>query len=280
MNAGFLVLDKPEGITSHDLVARARRILGTRKIGHAGTLDPMASGVMVLGIESATRLLDYIMQGRKRYLATIKLGVLTSTDDREGQVIETSPVDSDSIERATTALKSMTGVIDQVPSSVSAIKVNGKRAYQRVRDGEKIELKARKVEIFKIDILNVRSDEIDVDITCSAGTYIRSIARDVGGHLISLRRIEASPFTIEDSGDIEPSALIPAATAIAKVLPIRKLSDNEVSALSFGKQISTSGSAESSIAAISPRGDLVAVIKDDGDVATPKAVFATREGAD
>jgi tRNA pseudouridine55 synthase len=235
----------------------------------------MASGVMVLGIESATRLLDYIMQGKKRYLATIKLGVLTSTDDREGEVIETSTVDSDSIERATTALKSMTGVIDQVPSSVSAIKVNGKRAYQRVRDGEKIELKARKVEI-----LNVRSDEIDVDITCSAGTYIRSIARDVGGHLISLRRIEASPFTIEDSGDIEPSALIPAATAIAKVMPIRKLSDNEVSALSFGKQISTSGSAESSIAAISPRGDLVAVIKDDGDVATPKAVFATREGAD
>ncbi|MFM7463116.1 MAG: tRNA pseudouridine(55) synthase TruB [Actinomycetota bacterium] len=279
MNAGFLVLDKPEGITSHDLVARARRILGTRKIGHAGTLDPMATGLMVLGIESATRLLDYIMQGKKRYLATVKVGVLTSTDDREGDVIATHEVNAASIERAIIDLKSMIGVIDQIPSAVSAIKVDGKRAYQRVRDGEKVELKARQVEIFRIEILQVRSDEIDLDITCSAGTYIRSIARDIGGHLISLRRIEASPFTLADVKEISVEAIIPAASAISKVLPSRNLSDEETSALSFGKAIASSGMASDSIAAISPVGELVAVIKDDGSSASPKAVFTTRVGA-
>jgi len=279
LNAGFLVLDKPEGITSHDLVARARRVLGTRKIGHAGTLDPMASGLMVLGIESATRLLDYIMQGKKRYLATVKVGVLTSTDDRQGEVIATDEVSAASMEKALLHLKSMNGVIDQVPSSVSAIKVDGKRAYQRVRDGEKVELKARKVEIFRMEVLQMRSDEIDLDITCSAGTYIRSIARDVGGHLISLRRIEASPFTLADASEISVESIIPSASAISKVLPLRNLSDEEASALSFGKTIPSSGKAEASVAAISPSGELVAVIKDDGSSATPKAVFATRVGA-
>ena len=279
MNAGFLVLDKPEGITSHDLVARARRVLGTRKIGHAGTLDPMASGLMVLGIESATRLLDYIMQGKKRYLATVKVGVLTSTDDRQGEVIATDEVSAASMERALLHLESMNGVIDQVPSSVSAIKVDGKRAYQRVRDGEKVELKARKVEIFRMEVLQMRSDEIDLDITCSAGTYIRSIARDVGGHLISLRRIEASPFTLADASEISVESIISSASAISKVLPLRNLSDEEASALSFGKTISSAGKVEASVAAISPSGELVAVIKDDGSSARPKAVFATRVGA-
>lgn len=279
MNAGFLVLDKPEGITSHDLVARARRLLGTRRIGHAGTLDPMATGVMVLGVESATRLLDYIMQGRKRYLATIKVGVITSTDDREGEVITTREVDVESMARATESLRAMQGVIDQVPSSVSAIKVNGKRAYERVRDGEKVELKPRRVEIFALEVLAVRDDEIDIDVTCSAGTYIRSIARDVGGHLISLRRTEASPFTLGDTGEIAVEALIPAAIAISRVLPTRNLSDEEVNALAFGKSIRSSGVAEDAIAAIAPLGELVAIIKDDGISASPKAVFANRVGA-
>ena len=279
MNAGFLVLDKPEGITSHDLVARARRLLGTRRIGHAGTLDPMATGVMVLGVESATRLLDYIMQGRKRYLATIKVGVITSTDDREGEVITTREVDVESMARATESIRAMQGVIDQVPSSVSAIKVNGKRAYERVRDGEKVELKPRRVEIFALEVLAVRDDEIDIDVTCSAGTYIRSIARDVGGHLISLRRTEASPFTLGDTGEIAVEALIPAAIAISRVLPTRNLSDEEVNALAFGKSIRSSGVAEDAIAAIAPLGELVAIIKDDGISASPKAVFANRVGA-
>ncbi len=239
----------------------------------------MASGLMVLGIESATRLLDYIMQGKKRYLATVKVGVLTSTDDRQGEVIATDEVSAASMEKALLHLKSMNGVIDQVPSSVSAIKVDGKRAYQRVRDGEKVELKARKVEIFRMEVLQMRSDEIDLDITCSAGTYIRSIARDVGGHLISLRRIEASPFTLADASEISVESIIPSASAISKVLPLRNLSDEEASALSFGKTIPSSGKAEASVAAISPSGELVAVIKDDGSSARPKAVFATRVGA-
>lgn len=278
MKSGFLVLDKPEGITSHDLVARTRRLLGTRKIGHAGTLDPMASGLMVLGIESATRLLDYIMQGKKRYLATVKVGIITSTDDREGEVIATQIANTGLIEKAKIDLEAMQGVIEQVPSSVSAIKVDGKRAYQRVRDGEKVELKARKVEIFRMQTLQVRGDEIDLDITCSAGTYIRAIARDIGGHLISLRRIEATPFTLDDASEIAPEAIIPSTHAITKVLPSRNLSDEEASALSFGKSISSAGVAIDSIAAISSLGELVAVIKDDGNSAKPKAVFATRVG--
>ncbi len=239
----------------------------------------MASGLMVLGIESATRLLDYIMQGKKRYLATVKVGVLTSTDDRQGEVIATDEVSAASMERALLHLNSMNGVIEQVPSSVSAIKVDGKRAYQRVRDGEKVELKARKVEIFRMEILQMRSDEIDLDITCSAGTYIRSIARDVGGHLISLRRIEASPFTLADACEISVESIISSASAISKVLPLRNLSVEEANALSFGKTIPSSGKVEASVAAISPSGELVAVIKDDGSSARPKAVFATRIGA-
>ena len=239
----------------------------------------MASGLMVLGIESATRLLDHIMQGKKRYLATVKVGVLTSTDDRQGEVIATDEVSVASMERALLHLNSMNGVIEQVPSSVSAIKVDGKRAYQRVRDGEKVELKARKVEIFRMEILQMRSDEIDLDITCSAGTYIRSIARDVGGHLISLRRIEASPFTLADASEISVESIISSASAISKVLPLRNLSDEEASALSFGKTIPSAGKVEASVAAISPSGELVAVIKDDGSSARPKAVFATRVGA-
>ena len=175
LRPGFLVLDKEEGITSHDLISRSRRILKTRRIGHAGTLDPMATGVMVLGIESATRLLDYVMSGRKRYLATVKLGVRTVTDDRMGEVLEEHPVD---MERSLDQLHAMVGVIDQVPSQVSAIKVDGRRSYERVRSGEAVALKARKVEIFSIEVVGQRSDEVDIDVICSAGTYIRAIARE------------------------------------------------------------------------------------------------------
>ena len=281
LKAGFLVLDKAEGITSHDLVAQARRTLGTRKIGHAGTLDPMATGVMVLGVEGATRLLDYIMAGKKRYLATVKLGMTTDTDDRTGRVISESEVTESSREEAARKLLEMTGVIRQVPSMVSAIKVDGKRAYERVRDGEQVQLKARSVEIFDIQVLAKRFDgsinELDLDISCSAGTYIRAIARDIGGHLRTLRRIEAEPFTLADCSEIADKSLVPAARAIAKVLPTRRVSGDEIAALGFGKSISSISKLDTPIAAVSDEDDVIAILHDDGESARPKAVFIERE---
>ena len=266
---GFLILDKPEGITSHDLIARARKILGTRKIGHAGTLDPMATGLMVLGVESATRLLDYVMAGRKRYLATIKVGVLTVTDDRMGDVIERRVVDEEVMAVAEKSLRSMVGVIEQVPSRVSAIKVDGKRSYDRVRDGEEVELKARQVEIFQLEIVARREDEIDIDVTCSPGTYIRAIARDVGGHLIALRRIESQPFTISDCTEIDGSCLLSSSDALSRLMASYSVNESGQREISLGRSIDfdptrlhrDSSVREDVIAAIGPAGDLIALLK-------------------
>ncbi len=268
-HSGFLILDKPEGITSHDLIARARKVLGTRKIGHAGTLDPMATGLMVLGVESATRLLDYVMAGRKRYLATIKMGVLTVTDDRMGDVIEKRPIDDEMMANAERNLRSMVGVIEQVPSRVSAIKVDGKRSYDRVREGEEVELKARTVEIFQLEIVERREDEIDIDVTCSPGTYIRAIARDVGGHLIALRRIESQPFAIEESSELDGVNLLPAADALSRLMASYSVDANEQREISLGRSIDLDSTRlhregslrEDVIAAIGPSGDVIALLK-------------------
>lgn len=268
-HSGFLILDKPEGITSHDLIARARKVLGTRKIGHAGTLDPMATGLMVLGVESATRLLDYVMAGRKRYLATIKMGVLTVTDDRMGDVIEKRPIDDEMMANAERNLRSMVGVIEQVPSRVSAIKVDGKRSYDRVREGEEVELKARAVEIFQLEIVERREDEIDIDVTCSPGTYIRAIARDVGGHLIALRRIESQPFSIEESSELDGVNLLPAADALSRLMASYSVDANEQREISLGRSIDLDSTRlhregslrEDVIAAIGPSGDVIALLK-------------------
>lgn len=269
--SGFLVLDKPEGITSHDLINRARRALGTRKIGHAGTLDPMATGVMVLGVESATRLLDYVMAGKKRYLATIKVGTLTLTDDRMGEVLESVDVDGSMMDRAEESLSAMIGVIDQVPSRVSAVKVDGKRAYDRVRDGEVVELKARRVEIFDLQLKERRIDEFDIDVTCSPGTYIRAIARDIGGHLVSLRRVESKPFDLDDCTDLDALAIIPMHQAIGQIMPLYGLSFMEQSELALGRAIPSDlknaqrpeGGAirEDLFGALSPAGELIALVK-------------------
>lgn len=283
--SGFLVLDKEEGKTSHDLISRARRALGTRKIGHAGTLDPMATGVMVLGVESATRLLDYVMAGRKRYLATVKLGERTQSDDRMGEVIEHLVLD---IPLAKRQLQGMVGVIDQVPSSVSAIKVDGRRAYDRVRAGEAVELKSRKVEIYSINLVAERSDSFDIDVTCSPGTYIRAIARDIGGHLTSLRRIESQPFTIEDCGDISSDALIPTGAVMRRVMATYLANDAERGELALGRSISIeagslrmeSGVREDVVAIVAadqmqaPQGgDVIALAKRDGGRLQPSVVL-------
>lgn len=187
MSDGFLVIDKPSGITSHDVVAQIRKVFGTKRVGHAGTLDPMATGVLVLGINNGTKLLQYITEGKKRYLATIKLGFATVTDDKDGVVLNLATI-SDIAKVTDVEIKSnlvkMIGTIMQRPSSVSAIKINGKRAYDRVREGEVVELPGREVTIYNIEILEIsRPDDaivIKIDVSCSAGTYIRAIARDLG----------------------------------------------------------------------------------------------------
>lgn len=283
MRSGFLVLDKEEGITSHDLISRSRRILGTRRIGHAGTLDPMATGVMVLGIESATRLLDYVMSGRKRYLATVKLGIRTVTDDRMGEVLESHPVD---IKRALHLLHSMVGQIEQVPSQVSAVKVDGKRSYERVRSGESVALKARKVEIFSIEVLSEvlseGTDELDIDVTCSAGTYIRAIARDIGGHLISLRRVESQPFTLTDCTGIEAGSIIPASEVMRRVVATYSASEEDRKELALGRSIAidlpalskSQGVRNDVIAVISARDEVIALAKEIEDRLQPIAVLA------
>jgi len=247
---GFLLVDKAGGMTSHDVVAKVRKKLDTKKVGHAGTLDPMATGLLVLGVGIATRLLPYITDGKKAYLATILLGVSTHTDDKEGDITFTadkSALANISDKEITDELLKFVGKIKQRPSSVSAIKIDGKTAHARVRAGENVEIAERDVVIDEIKIINIQrpNDQIQVEIsvTCSAGTYIRAIARDlgdrlkVGGHLIKLRRNLVSPFTLDQCKSIEESALIPIGEVIEKIFPIRKLDLSQSREISFGRVI-------------------------------------------
>ena len=288
MSDGFLVVDKAGGMTSHDVVAVGRKALGTRKVGHAGTLDPMATGILVLGFGNGTRLLQYITDGDKSYVATVVLGASTVTDDKEGEVLKStdaSKVNDADIEKV---LKAMIGTIAQRPSTVSAVKVGGERAYDRVRAGETFELEARNVTITQLDILAIRhlekTTEVDIEVTCSAGTFIRAIARDlgdelkVGGHLSSLRRTRVAGFTEKDAVSFEDlKAQNFTALALADVARItftpRELTLEEVQELSFGRALSENGNTVIN-AALSPDNRLIALLKDEGDKAKPIAVFA------
>ena len=247
---GFLLVDKAGGMTSHDVVAMARKKLDTKKVGHAGTLDPMATGVLVLGVGIATRLLTYITDGKKSYQGKISLGSATHTDDKEGDVIFTAPenklqliTDSQIKEQ----LAGFVGNIKQKPSSVSAIKIDGKSAHARVRAGEDVDIPERDITIDEIEVKQIShlasSIEIDLSVTCSAGTYIRAIARDlgekleVGGHLTQLRRTLVSPFTLEQCKDIADAQLISIAEVIEKLFPIRRLDFSESREILFGRTI-------------------------------------------
>lgn len=244
---GFLLVDKAGGMTSHDVVAKARKKLGTKKVGHAGTLDPMATGVLVLGVGSATKLLQYVVDGTKGYEATIRLGQSTHTDDKEGDVISTNDASAISEDSIRGAIANFVGEISQKPSSVSAIKVAGKSAHQRVRDGEVVDLPARSVTISEITISRVAKVgefiDVDVKVTCSAGTYIRAIARDlgevlkVGGHLTELRRTLVSPFEISECAPLESAELISVASGISRILPTRSLEFAELNEISFGRTV-------------------------------------------
>jgi tRNA pseudouridine55 synthase len=211
--SGFLVVDKPAGITSHQVVARARRALGTRKIGHAGTLDPLATGILLLGVGAGTRLLGHLTLAGKTYETTMRLGLATTTDDADGAVTSAPGASGLTRERLDEAVAALTGEIVQVPSAVSAIKVDGRRAYALVRDGQDVQLAGRPVTVSRFEVLAVRPGDadglpvVDVDavIDCSSGTYVRALARDLGvalgtgGHLTALRRTRVGPFSIAEA---------------------------------------------------------------------------------
>ena len=285
---GFLLVDKASGMTSHDVVAKVRRRFGTKKVGHAGTLDPMATGVLVLGIGNATRLLQYVVDGTKGYDATITLGKTTLTDDREGAVLTTaSPIQVAAIsdEAIHSGLAAMVGTIMQRPSSVSAIKVDGKTGHERVRAGEEFKLPAREVSITSIDIHSItRSDDvvsIDISVLCSAGTYIRAIARDlgaelgVGGFLTSLRRTLVSPFEIAECQPWESAELISTALGISRILPIRTLTSDELIEISFGRVVAAN-SQEGTLVALDGDGSFIALLENrifgDKTLAAPTLV--------
>ena len=279
---GLVVVDKPGGITSHDVVGRVRRLAGTRKVGHAGTLDPMATGVLVLGIDRATRLLGHLMLTEKTYAATVRLGVTTTTDDAEGEVVETRPVDVSEAE-VRDALGCFVGEIDQVPSAVSAIKVDGRRAYDRVRAGEDVELAARRVTIHDLTVHEVRGADVDLEVRCSSGTYVRAIARDagaalgVGGHLVALRRTAVGPFGLDQASTLEQLGedfrVVPIADAARRIFPSVDLDPDQAQSVRYGRPLDLDLGLEGEVAVFDPAGEFLALYRQDGAQAKPVAVF-------
>lgn len=303
---GILLVDKEGGWTSHDVVAKARRALGTRKVGHAGTLDPMATGLLVLGAGPATRLLTHLVGLDKTYEATIRLGESTVTDDREGERLEAADAgevasvltDPDRLARGVRALS---GPIEQAPSAVSAIKVDGRRAYDRVRDGEAVELKRRPVTVHRFDAGEPRSattadglPAIDVDATvrCSSGTYIRALARDlgadlgIGGHLTALRRTEVGPFSVDGAlplarlAEGDPGELLAPAAVARALFPELPLTDQQAIDLGHGKRLEVDGAPDARLAAaIDPSGRLVGLVEVKRGATRVVTNFPTPDGA-
>lgn len=287
VSSGLLLVDKPGGITSHGAVAAARRTMGTRKVGHAGTLDPMATGLLILGVERATRLLGHLALRDKEYLATIRLGSSTVTDDAEGEIIESAPpgrMDELTESMVDRAMLALSGEIQQVPSSVSAIKVDGKRSYARVRAGEDVELKARTVTVTRFERTSWRrageSIDIEVRVECTTGTYVRALARDlgsalgVGAHLTMLRRTRIGAFDIDQAvslDELTPQALIPLSDAARACFPAVSLSDVDAEHVSHGRRIHLSVDVPTAL--FSPSGDLLALAETEGDRLRYLAVF-------
>ena len=283
--SGLVVVDKQAGVTSHDVVSQVRRLAGTRKVGHAGTLDPMATGVLVLGVNRATRLLGHLTATEKAYDATIRLGAATTTDDAEGEIVSTASTDGVDEARIRVALARFVGDIDQVPTAVSAIKVGGKRAYQRVREGEQVQLAARPVTIHEIDVHRVvpGGDGIDVDVSvrCSSGTYIRAIARDlgeelgVGGHLVALRRTAVGQFGLDQAHTVEQLTeeftMTPIAEAARATFPSRDLGIAQAGDVRHGRQIDAD--LEGLTALFAPDGEFLALYEPDDGTTRAVAVF-------
>lgn len=286
---GVIVVDKSTGMTSHDVVSRLRRIVGTRRVGHAGTLDPMATGVLVVGVERATKLLSHLVLSDKSYAATVRLGAATDTDDADGEVIGETDASELDVATVTRGVKALTGAIDQRPSSVSAIKVGGLRSYARVRAGERVRLVERPVTISRFEIegplrLAGTCVDLDVIIDCSSGTYVRALARDlgqslgVGGHLVALRRTRVGPFTLGRALTLEALAalsdpiMLPLPRAIEMAMPIRQISEDQARELSFGRTIEPAGIA-GTYGALAASGEAVALLRESGGRARPVLGF-------
>ncbi len=285
--SGLVIVDKPAGWTSHDVVARIRRLAGTRRVGHAGTLDPMATGVLVVGVEKATRLLGHLALTEKEYLATIRLGQATSTGDAQGPVISGAVASGLTLDQVRAAAVPLTGQIQQVPPAASAIKVGGQRAYHLARRGEAPALAARAVTVHEFAISDPRpaGDLLDVTaaVRCSSGTYIRALARDlgetlgVGGHLTMLRRTRVGPYRLADALTLDELAaslrVIPLADAASAAFPVRTLTEAEAGSLGHGASLPATGAGTGPVAALSPDGTLIALVAERDGRARPLAVF-------
>ena len=290
MTTGILLVDKPGGVTSHDVVSRARRALGTRKVGHAGTLDPMATGLLLLGVNSSTRLLTYLVGLGKRYTATIRLGQSSTTDDAEGEL--SASVEATGLTRGPldAGIAALTGEIAQVPSTYSAIKVDGRRSYDRARSGEEVALAPRTVTVSRFELLEERRDapflDLDVVVECSSGTYIRALARDlgaalgVGGHLTALRRTDVGPFSVEDAvpaDEIAPEAVRDAAGVAEQLFPAVRLTGEQVAELTQGKKVRVEAADAGVVAALAASGRLVGLVSVNAGVARVLVNFPTAE---
>ncbi|MFC6017328.1 tRNA pseudouridine(55) synthase TruB [Plantactinospora solaniradicis] len=291
---GLIVVDKPGGMTSHDVVARIRRLARTRRVGHGGTLDPMATGVLVIGVGRATRLLTYVIGAGKSYAATIRLGQSTVTDDAEGEVVSAAPASEVTDAAVHAGLAAMTGEIDQVPSAVSAIKIDGQRAYKRVRDGETVALAARRVTVSRLEPLAVRREsvdgiavlDVDVMVDCSSGTYIRALARDlgaglgVGGHLTALRRTAVGGFTLVEALTLPaleeraPDVVnLSVEAAARRFFPERRANADEAKVLSHGGPLEPAGIV-GPYAVFDPEGGLIAIVSERAGRARAEIVLA------
>ncbi len=286
--SGLVVVDKPAGWTSHDVVGRLRRLVGTRRVGHAGTLDPTATGVLVIGVGSATRLLHHLQMADKAYTATVRLGVATTTDDADGEIVAQRSAATIGQSDVVTAMADFQGTIRQVPSAVSAIKVDGRRAYAEVRAGRTVTLAAREVTVSRFAAVGWRrvgdAIDIDVEVECSSGTYVRALARDlgaalgVGGHLTALRRTRVGPFTLADARSLDELAAasdpvpLDLAAAVRATLPVRDVDAGEARELAYGRTLAPMGRTDT-YAAIGPDGVVVALLIEADGRARPVLVF-------
>jgi tRNA pseudouridine55 synthase len=289
VTSGLVIVDKPAGMTSHDVVGKMRRIARTRKVGHAGTLDPMATGVLVIGVERATKLLGHLALTVKEYTATIRLGQSTVTDDAEGEILAASPADGVTEAAVRTGIAALTGEIAQVPSSVSAIKVNGQRSYARVRAGEQVELAARPVTVSRFEVRGLARPgsgllDVDVVVECSSGTYIRALARDlgaalgVGGHLTALRRTRVGPFaldaahTLDDLAELPDPVAVPLSAAVAGSFPRRDVGPGEALVLGHGGRLTPVG-IDGTYGVFGPDGEVIALVAERSGAARPEVVL-------